>query len=426
MKHTHKKRFSFELIDLCSESEDVIASPRHTCTRDKGSVVFLSSDDEAAIEFPRRIDTRESPALPPIRDISPPIEIESVLQASPSPLAHNAKTPVSEEHGITNENNIDVEKANLPRGSLQVLYNEALARCTREPRREEDIADQPSPFFSLKCVPSARTIRYATQTQSPSLHTPLFFSRIIHRPMARLKQPKTLDAKVFSDARASYPNPKTFPDAATFSAVSNDTGLNSMEVSELSEVQDTLTYPDAVMEVSAVESEALGIAETILMPPIDFQDDTSYDTQVASISPSIPVNDMDLIASEKLVSRSLGSPLPLPNQENPLQLEVAIHEDIPNLHIIQGQRVSTNCSPTTTDSANSFAISPCITPSKLDAINYPIETPQEAETSLFGKENCVDQVDTIGPIVQSFVQALHGIYDSSKVHGKFRFILLYF
>jgi hypothetical protein len=425
IKRTHKKTFSSEVIDLCSDSEDVIASPRHTCTRDERSVVVLSTDEEVDPEFSalafRKIDTRECPALSPLRDISPPIEIKSVFQASPSPLAHNTvpkpKAPVSEEDGVSDENNIYAEKVNLPRGSLQVLYNEALARCTREPRREKDIADQPSPFSSPKCVPPARIIRYATQTQSPSLHTPLFFSRIILRLRARLKQPKTLDAKAFSDARASFKlsNPKAFPDAAAFSDISNDTGLNSMEVSKLNEDQDTLTYPVAVMEISAVDGEALEMAaETIIMPPIDSQDDTSSDTQVASISPSILVNKMNL--NERLVSQSLGSPSPLTNQESPLGPEVAILEDTPILHSIQSQRVSINCCPTTTDSANTSTISLCYTPPNSDAVNYQIETPQEAETSLFGRE-----VATIEHIVlkdaQSFVQALQRIYDGSKIYG---------
>jgi hypothetical protein len=269
------------------------------------------------LEFPalrhlacRRIDNKKSPALSPLRDISSPIEIESVFQASPPPLPHNTPVPkpkalVSEEDGVTDGNNICAEKVDLPRGSLQVLYNEALARCTREPRRKKDNFDQLSPFSSLKCAPPAHIIRYATQTQSPSLHTPLFFSRVILRLRARLKQPKTLDAKAFSDARASFSNPKAFPDAKTFSAISNDTDLNSMEVSKLNEDQDTLTYPDSVMEISAVDNEALEIAtEAILIPPIDFQDDTSSDTQVASISLSSTTpfsaisNDTDLNSME--------------------------------------------------------------------------------------------------------------------------------
>ena len=422
IKHTHKKPFISEVIDLCSESEDVIASPRHKCTRDEGSVIVLSTDEEVDVGFPastfRKIDTKESPALPPLRDISLPIEIQSVFQASPSPLAHNIPVPkpkasVSEEDGFTDKNNIYAEKINLPRGSLQVLYNEALTRCTREPRREKDIAEQPSPFSSLKCVP-ARIIRYAAQTQSPSLHTPLFFSRIILRLRARLKQPKTSDSKAFS-------NPKAFPDATAFSTISNDTGLNSMKVSKLNEDQDTLTYSDAVMEISAVDSEALEIAtETILMPP-DFQDDTSSDAQVASISPTILVSNMGL--NERPVSRSLGSPSPLPNQENPLWPEVTIVGDTP-IHSIQAQ--ATNCRPTTPDGANSFAISLnmlCNAPSNSDAVNYHIETPQEAETSLLGRENRVDQVATMEPFVlkdaQSFVQALERIYDISKFYGIF-------
>ena len=428
IKHTHKKPFSSEIIDLCSESEDLFPSLRHTYTRDEGSVVVLSTDEDVespALAF-SRIDTRESPALPPLRDISPPIEIESVFQASPPPLAHNTsmpktQAPVSEEDGVTDENNIYAKKINLPRGSLQVLYNEALARCTQEPRPEKDITGQPSAFSSPKCVPPARIIRYATHTQSPSLHTPLFFNRIILKLRARLKQPKTSDAKAFSDARASFSNPKTFPDAVAFS---NDTGLDSMEVSKLNEDQDTFTYP---VDISAVDSEALEMAtETIIMPPIDSQDDASSDTQVANISPSIPVDNMDF--NERLVSRSLRSPSPLPNQESPLRPEVAILEDTP-IHSIQAQRVSTNCNPTTTDSANSFAISPCNTPPKSDTVNYQIETPQEAETSLFGRENCVDQVATIEHIVlkdaQPFVPALQRMYDGSKIYGiSFHYFLL--
>lgn len=387
------------------------------------------------LEFPalnhsafRKIDTRKSPALSPLRDISPPIEIESVYQASPPPLAHNTLVPkpkvlVFEKDGFADKNNICAEKADLPRGSLQVLYNESLTRCTRELRREKDISDQPSPFSSLKCVPPARIIRYATKTQSPSLHTPLFFSRSILRLRARLKQPKALDAKAFSDARASFSNPKAFPDATTFSDISNDTDLNSMEVSKLNEDQDFLTYPDAVMEISAVDSEALEIAtETILMPSIDLQDDTSPDTQVASISPSVLVNNMDL--SERLVSRS-----PLPKQDSALRPEVTI-EDTPILHSIQAQM--TNCRPITRDRANSFATPPdmlCNTPSDSDPVIYQIETPQEAETSLFGRDNCVDQVATIEPIVpkdaQSFFEALQRKYDLSNIYGiSFHYFLL--
>ena len=365
----------------------------------------------------REIDAKESPALPPLRDISPPIEIESVFQASPSPLAHNTpvpkpKAPVSEEDGVTDEN---IGKVNLPRGSLQVLYNEALARCTQETRSEK-VTDQPSPFSSLKCVPPARIIRYTTQTQSPSLHTPLFFSRIILRLRARvsrLKQPKTLDTKSFSDARASFSNPKVI------SVISDDTDLDSMEVSKPNEIQDTLTYSDDVMEISAVDSEALEIATgTTPMPSLD----TSSDTQVASISPSILVNNMDV--NERLVSRSLRSVLPSPNQESPLRPEVTILEDTRILHSIQAQRVSTNCRPTSPDRENPFATSPDMlrnTPSNSDTVNYQIGTPQEAEVSLLGRENCVDQVATIEPIVlkdaQSFVQALRQKFDASKIYG---------
>ena len=380
VKHTHKKPFGSEVIDLCSESEDVIPSPRHTLTQDERSVV-LSTDEEMDLEFPalshlafKKIDTR-CPALPPLRDISPPIEIES-SQASPPPLAHNPPVPkpkplFSKEDGVTD--------VNFPRGSLQDLYNEALTRCTREPRREKNISVQPSPFSSLKCVPPARIIRYATQTQSPSLHTPLFFNRIILRLRARLKQPKSIDSKAFSDARASFSNSKAFPDATTFSAISKDT-LNSMEVSKFTEDQDTLTYSDAVMKISAVDSEALEIVtETILIPPIDFQDDTSSNTQVA------------------------------------------IFEDTPILHSIQAP--TTICEPTTPDSANSFAISPnvlCNTPS--EAVDYQIETPNEDKTSfLFVREDCVDQAATIEPIVfkdaQSLLQELQQIYDVSEVYG---------
>ena len=429
IKHTHKKPFSSEVIDLCSESEDVIASPRRKRTRDEGSVVVLSTtDEEVDLGFPvltfRKIDTKESPALPPLRDISSPIEIESVFEASSSPLAHNISVPKpkasASEDGFTDENNIYAEKVNLPRGSLQVLYNEALTRCTREPRHEKDISEQSSPFSPLKCVPPARIIRYAAQTQSPSLHTPLFFSRIILRLRAGLKQPKTLDSKAFSDSRASFSNPKAFPDATVFSSVSNDTGLNFMKVSKRNEDQDALTYSDAVMGISTVDNEALEIAtETVLMTP-DFQNDTSSDTQVASISPSILVSSMDL--SERPVSRSLVSSLPLPNQESPLRPEVTVLEDTPILQSIQAQ--ATNCRPTTPDRANSFAISLnmlCNTPSNLDAVNYQIETPQKAETSLLGREYHVDQVATIKPFVledaQSFVQALQQIYDVSKIYG---------
>ena len=340
-----------------------------------------------------------------------------MFQASPPPLAHNTPIPkpkasVSEEDGLTDE------KVDLPRGSLQVLYNEALARCTREAQREK-VTDQPSPFSSLKCVPPARTIRYATQTQqSPRLHTPLFFSRNILRLKARLKQRKPLSAKAFSEA--SFSNPKVFPHAKAFPGISDDTGPNSLEVSKLNEDQDTLTYSDAVMEISAVDGEALEIAtETILMPPVDFQEDTSYDTQVVSISPSILANNTDV--DERLVSRSLGSPSPLPSQESSLRPEATILEDPRILHGIQAQRVSTNCRPTIPDRANSFAISPnmlCNTPSNSDAVNYP---PQEAKASLFGREDCVDQVATLEPIVlkdaQSFVQALRRKYDASEIYG---------
>ena len=322
IKHVYKKPFGSEVIDLCSESEDAFASPRHSCTRDERSVVVLSTDEDVDLDFPasshlafRKIDTRKSPALSSLKDISPPIEIESVFQASPPPLTHNTlvskpKALLFEEDGVTDRNNICAKKVGPPRGSLQVLYNEALARCARDPRRKKDNSGQPSPFSSLECVPPARIIRYATQTQSPSLHTPLFFSRVILRPRARQKQPKTLDAKPisdakpsssakpFSDIRASFLNPKAFPDATTFSAVSNDTDLNPMEVSNLNEDQDT-PYPDSVMEISTVDSEALEIA-TVLIPPIDVQDDISSDTQVASISLSSTIpfsvisNDADL------------------------------------------------------------------------------------------------------------------------------------
>ena len=426
IKHNPK---SAEVIDLCSESEEVIASPRHTSTRDKGSVVVLSTDEEVDLEPSalshlafRKIDTRKGPVLSPLRDVSPPIEIESVFQASPPSLAHNTPVPkpkvlVSEKDGVTDDSNKCAEKVNLPRGSLQVLYNEALTRCSREPRRAKDISERPSPFSSLKCVPPARTIRYATQTQSPSLHTPLFFSRIIPRMSARLKQSKTLDAKAFSDARASFSNSKAFPDAATFSAISNDTDLNSMEVSKPDEDQDTLTYPDAVMDVSAVDSEDLEIAtETILMPSIDFRDDTSSDTQVTSISPSILINNIDL--SEKLISRSLGSPSPLPNQEN-MRPEVTILEDTPILHSIPAQ--GAYCRPITPDGANSFAISPNMlfnTPSNSDAVTYQFGKAQKAETSLFEREICVDQVATIEPKdAESFFQALQQKYDVSNNNG---------
>ena len=345
-----------------------------------------------------------------------------MFQALPPPLAHNTPVPkpkalVSEEDGVRDESNKCAEKVDLPRGSLQVLYNEALTRCTQKPRCEKDISDHPSPFLSLKCVPPARIIRYATQAQSPRLHTPLFFSRI------RLKQPKTLDAKAFSDARVSFSNPKAFPDASTFSAISNDTDLNSMEVSKLNENEDTLTYPDAAMELSAVDSKALEIAtETIPIPPtIDFPDDTSSDTQVAGISPSI-VNSMDV--NERLVSRSLGSPSPLPNQESPFRQGVTILEDTPILHGIQAQTVI--CRPITPDRAHSFAIRPNMlcdtdTPSNLDAVNHQIETTQEAEAFLFERESCVEQIAKIEPIVlddtQSFVQALQRIYDVSNIYG---------
>ena len=334
IKHVYKKPFGSEVIDLCSESEDAFASPRHSCTRDERSVVVLSTDEDVDLDFPasshlafRKIDTRKSPALSSLKDISPPIEIESVFQASPPPLTHNTlvskpKALVFEEDGVTDRNNICAKKVGPPRGSLQVLYNEALARCVRDPRRKKDNSGQPSPFSSLKCVPPARIIRYATQTQFPSLHTPLFFSRVILRLRARQKQPKILDtkpisgakpfpgvkpfpgakpfsdAKIFSDARASFLNPKAFPDATTFSAVSNDADLNPMEVSNFNEDQDT-PYPDSVMEISTVDSEALEIA-TVLIPPIDVQDDISSDTQVASISLSSTIpfsvisNDADL------------------------------------------------------------------------------------------------------------------------------------
>ena len=295
IKHGHKKASSSEVIDLCSESEDAFASPRHSCTRDEGSVVILSTDEDVDLGFPasshlafRKIDTRK---LSPLKDISPPIDNESVFQASPPPLTHNTLVPKSkalvyEEDGFIDRNNICARKVGLSRGSLQVLYNEELARCTREPRREKANSGQPSPFSSHKCVPPAHIIRYATQTQSPSLHTPLFFSRIILRLRARQKQPKTLDANAFSDARASFSKLKAFPNATPFSAISNNTDLrlNLMEVSKINEDQGTLTYPDSVMEVSAVDSDALEIATEAIPIPIDYQDETSSDTQVASIS----------------------------------------------------------------------------------------------------------------------------------------------
>ena len=396
VKHTHKKTFSSHVIDLCSEHEDDIVSPRRARTRDDASVVVLSTDEEMDLKSPalnrlafRGSNTRESSALPPLRDISSSIE----FQASSSHQAHNAvpepKAPVAEDIAI-DKNNMYAEEANLPRGSLQALYNEALARCAREPQSAKDIADKRSPFSSLKCIPPARTIRYATESQSPSLHTPLFFDRIILRLRARLKQPKTLDA----------------------TAVLDDTNLNSMQVSKLDEGQeDTLTYSDAVMEISTVDSEA---PETNFMPPIDLQNDALSDTQAACISPSISVNNMDV--NKRPVSQY---PSPLANQESPLSPEVTIF-----------QKVSTNCGLPTSDRAKSSAISTnmlCNTlsnssnSSNLDAVNYQFEIPQEAGSSFFGRENGIDQVAAIEPIVLKdahfLVQTLRQRYDASKLSG---------
>jgi hypothetical protein len=400
VKHTHKKTFSFHVIDLCSEQEDDIASPRRARTRDDASVVVLSTDEEVDLKSPalnrlvfRGSDTRESSALPPLRDISPLIE----FQASSSHQARNAvskpNAPVAEDIAI-DKNNMYAEEAKLSRGSLQDLYNEALARCAREPPSAKDIADTRSPF-SLKCIPPARTIRYATEGQSPSLHTPLFFDRIIHRLRARLKQPKSLDA----------------------TAVLDDTNLNSMQASKLDEGQeDTLTYPDTVMEISTVDSEA---PEIISVSPIDLQNDALSDTQAARISPSILVDNMDV--NKRPVSQY---PSPLANQESSLSPEVTIFQDTP---VIQAQKVSTNCGLPTSDRPKSSTISTnmlCDTPSNssnLDAVNYQFEIPQEAGSSLIGRENGVVQVATIEPIVlkdaQFLVQTLQQKYDASKIPG---------
>lgn len=372
------KPLSSQVIDLCSESEDVIASPRRTRTRDEASVVDLSTDEEVDLKSPSlnrlvftETDTGKSPALPSVRDISPPTEFHA-LQAVPRPKASVAEDDVRGE-------NIYVEKPNLPRGSLQALYNEALAGCAREPQRA---ANQPSPFYSLPCIPPARIIRYATETPSPNLHTPLFFERIILRRRAKLKQPRTSDAK----------------------AILDDTSLDSMQASKLDEEQDALTYSDTVMEISTANSEAPEVATET---SIDFQDDALSDTRAPTIPLSILVNNLDV--NERPVSQ-------YPSLESSLRPEVSMLEDTSFLDSIQAQKVSINYRSPTPDKPSSATSTNtlCNTPSNPDTFKYKFETLQ---AYLSGAE----QVATIEPIVlkdaQFFVQALQRKYDTSKISG---------
>ncbi|KAF8798831.1 hypothetical protein BYT27DRAFT_7246316 [Phlegmacium glaucopus] len=381
VKQTRKKPLSPEVIDLCSESEDV-TSPRRTLTRDEAPVLVLSTDNED-LEFPsfsclavRETDSKERPALPSLGDISPPIGDESVFRASPSPRTHNIpvpkpKAPVAED-GVTDGNNRVAEKVDFPRGSLQALYNEALARCARQPQHAIDIADQPSPFSSLKCIPPAHTIHDSTPSQSPTLHTPLFFDRIILRLRARLKPRKTLDATAFSD----------------------DTNLGSTEAKINEEQEDAWTYPDTVMELSTVESEAREVAtKTIFVSSTEFQDDALSDTQATGISPSVLVNDPDV--NERPLSKAPSPPSPLENQESTLPPEVVMLEDtVPEN--IQAQEVSAN---------------------------YRIATPErETPSAISPNMLCKNvQVATIEPSIlkgaQFLVQALRRRYDASKISG---------
>lgn len=396
VKRTHQNRLSFEVIDLCSENESV--SSRPTRTRDKESVVVLS--DEMDIEFLSfnhlafgETDARKSPSLSPLGDVSSPIQDEPVLQTLSSSQTHNTpfpkpKTPVTEEDSVTDEN-IYAEKVDLPRGSLQALYNEALARICRETQYAEDIIDQPSPFLSFKCTSPARIIHYSTQSQSPTLHTPLFFDRIILRLKARLKL-KTSDAKAFSDTMS----------------------LGSTGIS-------TLAHFNNVMESSAVDSVAPDIAtRTILTPPNDFRDSTSYGKQAAHISPCILVNNLDVSGGP--VFKAPESPLE--NQASPLPPKVFVLEDTPIPESIQIQEVSANYKTSTSESANSSAISnPPSNLSNPDTVNYQIETPQEAETILLRREDCADQVAVMEPDVlkdaQFLVQALRRRYNALKISG---------
>ena len=376
VKHTHRK-LHFDVIDLCSESEHVTFSPRRTRTRDEGSVVvILSTDEELDPESPsfsclafRETDTKNSPALPSLRDISPPIEDGFALQASPSPQVHDTvirpKVPVAEEDSFRDENNRYAENVNLHEGSLQTLYNEALAHC---PRDATNITDDLSPFSSPKCMPPVCNIRYTTQNQSPTLHTPLFFRRIILRMRARLKPPKPLDVKTFAD----------------------DIILDSMEASKLNEErEDTQICSDTSMELSAVDGKASEIAtQMVLVRPIDFQGALS-DMSAATISPSLLVNNLDTNDSNASDSFS-----PLANQGIPLPPEVIMLEDRPVSRSIQTQEVSTHHKTATPERMIPSTISLntlCDTPSNPDTANV---TPQEAETL---SENYTDQAATMGP-----------------------------
>ena len=416
VKHAHKEPLT-EVIDLCSESEGVTSSPRRTRTRvEKSVVVVLSTDEEVDLESPsnhlalRKTDTRKSSSLSPLRDSSPLVEDESEVQTLPSPQAHyvpipESKVPVAED-GITNENNIQVEKADFPRGYFQSLYNEALTRCARETLHAKDIADPPSPF-SLKCIPPARTIRYVAENQSPTLHTPLFFGRIMLRLGARLKQSKTV---VFSD-------PNALSDAKAFS---DNRSVSSMETSKLNEEQEDLQRHSDIMELSPVNSGALEVITKT--PSIDFHDDTFSDTQAAGISPSIPVNNLD--ANERPVSKAPGPSLPLANRKTP---GLIMLEDTPVPDNIQAQEVSTNCSTATLDRTNSSAILLnllCNTPSNppiSDVVHYQTKTSQEAEVSLFRRAVSVDQVAKIEfsalKDAQLLVQVLWQRYEASKISG---------
>lgn len=414
VKHASRKPLSSQVIDLCSESEDVTSSPRRKRKQDEGSVVVvLSTDEEADFELPsfnrlafRESKSRKGPALPPLGDILSPIE-DSVSGASPSPQIHNTlapktKAPVAEEDGVTDENNILAKKVDFPRGSLQALYNEALTRCTREPQHAKNIADIPSPFYSRKYIPPARIIRYSTLSQSPTLHTPLFFDRIILRLKARLKSRKTLNAK----------------------AILDDISLGSMEVSKFNEEQeDTRTYSDTVMELSAVDSETAEVAtKTIPLPPIESQGDALSNTHAPGISPSILANDLDV--DKRPVFKAPESPSPLAKQESPFPSEVVILEDTPISESIQAQEVSAKRRTPTPERENSSAISPnmlCKTPSNLSNPDAVIATTQEAETFLFRRESRADQVATIERSVlknaQFLVQTLLRRYDASAISG---------
>ena len=420
VKHTHKRLLSSRVIDLCSESEDVASSPRHT--QDEGSVVIvLSTDEESNSEIPpfnslafRATDPRKRPPSPSLRDTSLPIEDETVLRASPSPQA--SINPVSKqgvlvvedaivedsivEDAIIEENTTLAEKeVDLSRGSLQILYDEALARCAREPQHAKDIADESSSFSSLKCLLPSRIIHYTTQIQSPTLHTPLFFGRIIYRLRAKLKHPKTV--KAFSDAIW-----EAFP----------------ADASKPKEKQeDILTYPDIVMESPSVDSGPSEAAtKTTLVPLLDFQDNALSDTHAAPISrfsPNVLVNNLDV--SERPMSKA-ECPSPSANQENPLSPELIIFQDIPNPDSNQAQEVPTDRGTATPDRANSSAILPNMlydTPnqSNLHAINYQIETPQDA--SLSSRENCTHLIPSVLKDANFHVQTLQKRYDASNISG---------